>query len=86
MLSPKVLKEHASRVDQMAETLGVDLEEAVLTGAARFDDVADAVLRCTACSDPAHCADWLQTARNETTAPAYCRNLELFAALRGGKK
>lgn len=84
MQSPKTLKHHAALVDQMAETVVIDLEEAVLSGAARFDEVADAVLRCTECSDPEHCASWLKTAERQAEPPAYCRNFTLFTASRGG--
>lgn len=76
------LKAHAALVDRMAQTVGVDLEEAVLQGTARFDDLAEAVLRCTQCSDPAHCAEWLEEDRQRDATPAYCRNKDLFAALK----
>ncbi len=76
------LKAHAALVDQMAQTIGVDLEEAVLCGSARFDDLADAVLRCADCSDPTHCAGWLAETKNPDAPPAYCRNTELFLALK----
>lgn len=77
------LKAHAALVDQMAQKLGVDLEDAVLSGAARFDDVADAVLRCTECSDPGHCQGWLAQSGARDAPPAYCRNVDLFADLKG---
>lgn len=76
------LKAHAALVDQMAQTVSVDLEEAVLQGSARFDDLADAVLRCADCSDPSHCAGWLAEAKHRNAPPAYCRNTELFLALK----
>ncbi len=76
------LQAHAALVDRMAQTVGVDLEDAVLKGAARFDDLADAVLRCTQCSDPAHCAGWLADEQTRDAPPAYCRNIDLFATLK----
>lgn len=82
MTMKRNLKAHAALVDRMAETVGVDLENAVLRGAARFDDLADAVLRCTECSDPAHCAGWLSEDKHRDAPPAYCRNTELFLALK----
>jgi len=83
MTRENTLKAHAALVDQMATTVGVDLEEAVISGAARFDDLADAVLRCTQCSDPEHCKGWLAQGEARTAPPAYCRNIELFADLKG---
>ncbi len=76
------LKAHAALVDRMAQTVGVDLEDAVLQGAARLDDLADAVLRCTDCSDPCHCAGWLDKAEHRDAPPSYCRNTALFLALK----
>lgn len=84
MHGPKTLKYHADLVDRMARTVGVDLEGAVLDGTARFDDLADAVLRCADCSDPGHCARWLAEAETRDQPPGYCRNGDLFAALKTG--
>jgi hypothetical protein len=84
MHSPETLKRHAALMDRMSEKLGVDLEEAVLTGLLRFDEVADAVLRCASCSNPEHCAGWLAESAARDAPPGYCRNTELFAALREG--
>ena len=75
------LKHHAGLVDRMAGTVGVDLEQAVLDGALRFDAIADAVLRCTGCPDPAHCAGWLARHDTADAPPGYCRNAALFAGL-----
>ena len=83
MHSPKTLKHHATLMDRMADTVGVDLEEAVLSGEARFDDIADAVLACANCADPGHCASWLETAQQGDQPPGYCRNLALFNKLEG---
>ena len=82
MQGKRELKTHAALVDQMAKTVGVDLEEAVLQGIAEFDDLADAVLRCTGCSDPAHCAGWLAETNTRQTPPSYCRNYDLLMDLK----
>ncbi len=84
MQSKPVLKHHADLVDKMAETLGIDLEEAVLRGNMEFDEVSDAVLRCTGCSNPDHCAGWLaaHSSDQQDAAPGYCRNLDLFNRLK----
>ncbi|TDE36690.1 DUF6455 family protein [Antarcticimicrobium sediminis] len=76
------LKRHAALVDQMVSALGADLEEAALAGRVTIDEISDAVLRCTGCNNPAHCAS-LVAARVEV-APAYCRNRDLMARLRQG--
>lgn len=78
----KTLKHHANLMDRMADTVGVDLQDAVIQGAARFDDIADAVLHCTECSNPAHCAAWLEKTPAAEEPPGYCRNAELFARLK----
>lgn len=76
------LKTHAALVDRMAQAVGVDLEEAVLQGVADFDELAEAVLRCTGCSDPEHCTGWLDEDRARAAPPAYCRNTELLLSLK----
>ncbi|GHH01636.1 DUF6455 family protein [Pseudodonghicola xiamenensis] len=79
------LKRHAALVDRMAETLGIDLQEAALEGSVAMDEIADAVLRCTGCSDPSHCAGWLDGhGHGAAQTPGYCRNRDLMARLRPG--
>lgn len=83
MQNPKTLKRHAVLVDRMANALDIDLEEVTLRGKMEFDDVADAVLSCTACTNPDGCEKWL--ARHPSGArhgPSYCRNTGLFEALK----
>ena len=77
----ETLRHHAGLVDQMATTLGVDLEEAALSGALRVDDIADAVLRCTQCSNPGHCETFLAQSHAAPKAPEYCRNRSLLDRL-----
>lgn len=79
------LKRHASLVDRMASARGVDLEEQAMRGNVSIDEISDAVLSCTNCTNPEHCAGWLDAkeATNQPVSafPSYCRNAELFAAL-----
>jgi len=83
MESPKILKRHAALLDEMAQTLGIDLEEAAIRGDLRIDDISEAVLRCTGCPDPRHCRHWLQDHTEGATAtPDYCSNAALFQQLR----
>ncbi|MBC6408195.1 MAG: hypothetical protein GDA40_08810 [Rhodobacteraceae bacterium] len=82
MQSPTVIKRHVDLVDRMADTLGVDLEEAALCGQVSSDEISDAVLRCTACSNPNHCDGWLASRDTADDAPAYCRNRDLLRSLK----
>lgn len=83
------LRRHAALVDRMAETLGVDLEEAVLRGHLSSDNLPDMVLRCTGCANPEGCEAWLDkqqqaaTANDAraTTTPYFCRNAGVFDVL-----
>ncbi|MBV1897243.1 MAG: hypothetical protein KUG70_12340 [Rhodobacteraceae bacterium] len=76
------LKRHAALVDQMAETLGVDLEKATLQGDLEIDEISEAVLSCTACANPETCQGWLEEHKNGAAhTPDYCRNSEMFQRL-----
>ncbi|MFK7753418.1 MAG: DUF6455 family protein [Sedimentitalea sp.] len=77
------LKHHADLFDTMAETLGIDLQEATLTGQLSMDDLADGVVQCANCSDPGYCAKWLGAAAGAGDAtPSYCRNSDLLTKLK----
>ncbi|MDX2482424.1 MAG: DUF6455 family protein [Pseudodonghicola sp.] len=82
MQDRETLRCHAALVDRMASALGIDLEDAALAGRLAFDEISDAVLRCTGCSDPAQCASW--TVRPVETTPGYCSNRDLMMRLRQG--
>ena len=84
MQDRNTLKRHAALVDRMATALGIDLEEAVLSGQLAMDELSDAVLRCTGCADPGHCSGWLAVRAEAQAAPGICRNRELLARLRRG--
>lgn len=84
MQSPSTLKKHAALVDRMATAQGVDLEEQAMRGALSIGEIEDAVLRCTGCTDPEACQHWLSTqASAGSPPPDYCRNTEMFDALKG---
>lgn len=74
------LAKHALLVDVMADRMGIDLEEAVLRGRINFDEIADAVLRCTGCTRVEECQA-LVVDNSGTELPEYCRNAELFREL-----
>jgi len=80
------LKTHADLVDRMAGTVGVDLEEAMMEGRMTFDQLGDAVLSCTGCSQPETCRKWLAEQQEVVdAAPDYCRNRDMFRRLNAGK-
>jgi hypothetical protein len=84
MQSQDKIKRHASLVDNMASTLGIDLEEKTMQGRLEPDDLADAVLRCTGCTDPGDCERWLSEQNTvQQATPSYCRNQPLFKELKG---
>lgn len=83
MISHSTIKRHATLMDRMADAVGVDLEESILRGALTPAELSDAVLRCTACSNPDHCDGWLgDHAPADSPALSYCRNRALFESLR----
>ena len=82
MQSDTILKRHAALVDRMAGALGLDLEEIALRGDLSVDEIGDAVLACTGCSQPGACEHWLEAHEaGAAQQPGYCRNAELFARL-----
>lgn len=81
MISRKALRLHAGLVDDMASALDVDFEEAALAGDVSVEQIADAVLRCTECPNPAHCKSVLEQGARLQKTPEYCRNQKLLNAL-----
>lgn len=78
------LRRHAALVDGTASRLGMDLQEAAIRGALRFDEISEAVLRCTTCTRPDACELWLADGGGEAQQPPiYCRNTTLLRRLRG---
>lgn len=68
---------HERLMTQLAAAQGVDLDLDMQTGALLPETYQEAVLACTGCSDPDGCRTHLL--RNQTGAPAFCRNRELVA-------
>jgi hypothetical protein len=82
MQHENVLKRHAALVDHMATARGVDLEEATMRGDVQIEEISDAVLRCTGCSNPDHCDQWLEQQDGVAEkSPSYCRNTDLIERL-----
>jgi len=86
MQSQNTFKRHAGLVDRMANALGLDLEEKALRGDLPVDEIGDAVLRCTGCTNPDACESWLGAHADggASEPPGYCRNATLFAELARG--
>ena len=83
MHAKSVLKRHAGLVDNMANAVGVDLQEQMLRGNLTISELDDAVLRCTGCSKPDACEHWLAgQSQTADVPPGYCRNADVFAALK----
>ncbi|MFW2588559.1 DUF6455 family protein [Sagittula sp. SSi028] len=79
MMDPDRIKRHAALVDRSAAAMGVALDDAIARGALRVDELGDAVLRCTGCSQPGYCSDMMDLCAN--TVPAFCRNRDLLQRL-----
>jgi hypothetical protein len=78
------LDRHADLVNRMADTVGADLGDAILTGALTGQGLRSAVLNCCNCEGGGECPDWLDAhAQGAAVAPDYCRNRDLLASLKG---
>jgi len=81
------MKRHAGLVDQMADCLGLDLEEEILAGQLAPESLCDEVLRCTGCSNPDGCEAWMSKHVGQAEAPPIiCRNGDVFLALKDGRR
>ncbi len=81
------LKRHADLVERMSRAVGLDFEEEILRGNLQIDTLGDAVLRCSGCANTGACNHWL-TAQDSTVEapPDYCRNKDVFLALKNGRR
>lgn len=84
MIDPQKLKLHANLFTRMGEKAGIDLQEEAISGHLHFDEIAEAVLRCTRCGQVDACKSFLENQKGDQehgareTPPNYCRNLDLF--------
>ncbi len=73
---------HTDLFQKMADTVGVDLGEAVYRGQLPPEGLRGAVLACMSCQGAAECPGWLGAhAEGSSAAPDYCRNRTLLARL-----
>lgn len=83
MRAQSTLKTHAALLDEMSRALGLDLQEEAIAGRLEFDEISEAVLRCSRCAHPGQCSAQLaQPGRGLSEAPDYCRNRDLLAYLK----
>ena len=89
MFGARTLNRHAALMNRMAETLGVDLTEAMAKGRLSSEGWREAVVRCAGCDDPSACLHWLseQPAPEDQAgavdeAPHYCNTELMMARLR----
>lgn len=84
MQSNQKITHHARLVEHMADALGVDIVESMMQGVLTPEELDAAVLRCTGCTSPQDCEDWLETRNGPVDeTPDYCRNAQLLRDLRG---
>jgi Family of unknown function (DUF6455) len=75
------IEKHKKLMDQMADRLGSDLDEAELRGELAPGARNAMVLSCTNCASPEECQKWLAAHDSADQAPEFCRNGEALAAL-----
>lgn len=74
---------HANLMHRMAETVGADLGDALVSGRLSGQQVRSAVIRCSGCAHADECVGWLgDHAGGAEAAPSFCRNAGLLARLR----
>ena len=74
---------HSDLMQRMADTVGVDMGDAILHGRLSGPDLRSAVVSCMACEGGAECGDWLDNhAAGAQTTPAYCRNQAMLMRLK----
>ncbi|WP_439522046.1 DUF6455 family protein [Marivita sp.] len=74
--------EHTQMVLGMADRQGVDLQEMILRAEVSEDQFEHAVDRCMGCTQSTACKCLLDSAGPQLNLPEYCRNGDLFDALR----
>lgn len=82
MREQSTLKTHAALFDSMSQALGLDLQEEAISGHLQFDEISEAVLRCSRCAHPQQCSARLAPGgAGFDAAPDYCRNRDLLSYL-----
>lgn len=74
MPGKKQIDEHRKLMDQMADRLGSDMDEAELRGDLAPGDRDAMILSCTNCASPEECRKWLAAHDSADEPPEFCRN------------
>lgn len=80
MQSNRPTAEHTALFHQMAEAMGVNLEQEILAGRLDLETLTNSIQRCKGCGGPKACTKWLEHAEvgAEPDAPGYCRNASML--------
>lgn len=73
---------HAKLVSQMADKVGLDLLEIMQRGELDSEDLRMMVHRCEGCTSPEDCTQKLASGQITDTPPDYCRNANIFEAMK----
>ena len=74
--------EHTKLVLSMADRQGLDLQEMILRAEFSEEDLESAVDRCVGCTKPEACTSLLNSGVQIPNLPSYCRNGDVFGALK----
>jgi hypothetical protein len=75
----KTVRRHVDLLEDAAGIFGIDLQDAAIRGTLQMDEIADAVLRCTSCSDPDACEGLVKSSHGAAPSlPPFCQNIVLF--------
>jgi len=81
MFGVKTVAHHAGLMEQMADTVGADLGDAIADHRLSAADYRTAVIRCTTCEAAGECPSWMESHAQAEEAPAYCRIHDLLERL-----
>lgn len=71
----------AALMGKMAETVGVDFAEQIVSNPYQVAKYRDAVMRCMGCTHDAECKGWMADHPQAGEAPDYCHNKDLLGQL-----
>ncbi len=75
---------HADLVTGMAERVGVDWGERIMTNPEKAKDYRNAVMQCTRCQELGACQKFQELNNEAANVPDYCMNADLFREMQKG--
>ncbi len=79
----KRIDKHATLFNDMADTVGADIGDALLDGKIDGQGLRAAVFQCMTCDSAEQCPDWMEAhADGAESAPEYCRNRQMLRRLK----